>query len=197
MCEQVFARQPHAASRVPHPCRAPCGKGGRPQNPTTGPRVSPIRPASAGSATVGGSMGLQAHESRPENKAALATGLSIMPTKPTTCPAAPCGRLQASETSKSRRRPNPKEIRLRRDGGCPILRVHGLCGHHHDRTRQAERQARIRGLRITVYDVLDYLASGMTEAEILADFPLLRESDIRACLAFAADRERKFEILSA
>ena len=48
----------------------------------------------------------------------------------------------------------------------------------------------IRGLRITVYDVLEYLASGMTEAEILADFPLLRESDIRACLAFAADRDR-------
>jgi uncharacterized protein (DUF433 family) len=46
----------------------------------------------------------------------------------------------------------------------------------------------IRGLRITVYDVLDYLASGMTETEILADFPLLRESDIRACLAFATDR---------
>jgi uncharacterized protein (DUF433 family) len=55
----------------------------------------------------------------------------------------------------------------------------------------------IRGLRITVYDVLDYLASGMTEAQILADFPVLREEDIRACLAFAADRERKFEILSA
>ena len=55
----------------------------------------------------------------------------------------------------------------------------------------------IRGLRITVYDVLDYLAAGMTEAQILADFPALREEDIRACLAFAADRERKFEILSA
>lgn len=55
----------------------------------------------------------------------------------------------------------------------------------------------IRGLRITVYDVLDYLASGMTETQILADFPVLREEDIRACLAFAADRERKFEILSA
>jgi uncharacterized protein (DUF433 family) len=50
----------------------------------------------------------------------------------------------------------------------------------------------IRGLRITVYDVLDYLASGMTEAEILADFPDLEAEDIRACLAFAADRERKF-----
>ena len=55
----------------------------------------------------------------------------------------------------------------------------------------------IRGLRITVYDVLDYLAAGMTEAQILADFPALREEDIRACLAFAADRERKFEIRSA
>ena len=49
----------------------------------------------------------------------------------------------------------------------------------------------IRGLRITVYDVLDYLASGMTEDEILHDFPDLRGEDIRACLAFAADRERK------
>lgn len=49
----------------------------------------------------------------------------------------------------------------------------------------------IRGLRITVYDVLDYLASGMTEAEILADFPDLTSEDIRASLAFAADRERR------
>jgi uncharacterized protein (DUF433 family) len=49
----------------------------------------------------------------------------------------------------------------------------------------------IRGLRITVYDVLDYLAGGMTAIEILADFPELTEEDIRACLAFAADRERK------
>jgi uncharacterized protein (DUF433 family) len=49
----------------------------------------------------------------------------------------------------------------------------------------------IRGLRITVYDVLDYLAAGMTEAEILRDFPDLTPEDIRACLAFAADRERK------
>jgi uncharacterized protein (DUF433 family) len=50
----------------------------------------------------------------------------------------------------------------------------------------------IRGLRITVYDVLDYLASGMTEAEILADFPDLEADDLRACLAFAAERERTF-----
>jgi uncharacterized protein (DUF433 family) len=50
----------------------------------------------------------------------------------------------------------------------------------------------IRGLRITVYDVLDYLASGMSEEEILNDFPDLTREDIRACLAFAADRERRF-----
>jgi uncharacterized protein (DUF433 family) len=50
----------------------------------------------------------------------------------------------------------------------------------------------IRGMRITVYDVLEYLASGMSEDEILSDFPDLTREDIRACLAFAADRERKF-----
>ena len=49
----------------------------------------------------------------------------------------------------------------------------------------------IRGLRITVYDILEYLASGMSEDEILADFPDLTREDIRACLTFAADRERK------
>lgn len=49
----------------------------------------------------------------------------------------------------------------------------------------------IRGLRITVYEVLDYLASGMSEDEILRDFPDLTREDIRAALAFAADRERK------
>lgn len=49
----------------------------------------------------------------------------------------------------------------------------------------------IRGLRITVYDVLEYLAAGMTEEEILADFPDLTAEDILACLAFAADRERR------
>jgi uncharacterized protein (DUF433 family) len=55
----------------------------------------------------------------------------------------------------------------------------------------------IRGLRITVGDVLGYLASGMTHAQILSDFPYLTEQDIRACLAFAADRERKSETLVA
>jgi uncharacterized protein (DUF433 family) len=49
----------------------------------------------------------------------------------------------------------------------------------------------IRGLRITVYDVLEYLASNMTEDEILEDFPELTREDIKACIAFAADRERK------
>jgi len=58
-------------------------------------------------------------------------------------------------------------------------------------------KACIRGLRITVGDVLGYLASGMTYAEILRDFPYLTEEDILACLAFAADRERKCETLVA
>jgi uncharacterized protein (DUF433 family) len=55
----------------------------------------------------------------------------------------------------------------------------------------------IRGLRITVYDVLDYLASGMSHADILREFPYLTEEDIRACLAYAADRERKVDISNA
>lgn len=49
----------------------------------------------------------------------------------------------------------------------------------------------IRGLRISVYDVLSYLASGMSHGEILRDFPYLTEADILACLAYAADRERR------
>jgi uncharacterized protein (DUF433 family) len=48
----------------------------------------------------------------------------------------------------------------------------------------------IRGLRITVYDVLSYLAAGMTIDEILDDFPTLTRDDILACLSYAADRER-------
>jgi len=49
----------------------------------------------------------------------------------------------------------------------------------------------VRGLRITVYEVLEYLASDMTEAQILEDFPDLTGADLKACIAFAADRERK------
>lgn len=54
----------------------------------------------------------------------------------------------------------------------------------------------IRGLRITVTDVLEYLASGMTTEEIIVDFPDLTVDDVRACLAFAADRERKLWTVS-
>lgn len=53
----------------------------------------------------------------------------------------------------------------------------------------------IRGMRITVTDVLEYLAGGMSIPEILADFPELTEEDIRACLAFAADRERRLSVI--
>ncbi|MDP3334378.1 MAG: DUF433 domain-containing protein [Methylococcaceae bacterium] len=54
----------------------------------------------------------------------------------------------------------------------------------------------IRGLRITVYDVLAWLADGMTEAEILDDYPELEADDIRACLAFAADREHSLSVIA-
>ncbi|MBI2910682.1 MAG: DUF433 domain-containing protein [Chloroflexi bacterium] len=49
----------------------------------------------------------------------------------------------------------------------------------------------VKGTRITVYDVLEYLAGGLSEDELLADFPDLTRDDIRACLAFAAARERR------
>jgi uncharacterized protein (DUF433 family) len=52
----------------------------------------------------------------------------------------------------------------------------------------------IRHMRITVYDVLSYLAAGMTPDEILADFPYLTKDDIRACLNYAADRERVTQV---
>lgn len=52
-------------------------------------------------------------------------------------------------------------------------------------------QPTIRGMRVTVADVLSYLAAGMSHEEILSDFPYLTEEDIRACLSYAADRERR------
>lgn len=55
----------------------------------------------------------------------------------------------------------------------------------------------IRGLRMTVRDVLEHLAAGMSADEILADFPDLTAEDIRACLAFAADRERRLWVVPA
>lgn len=57
------------------------------------------------------------------------------------------------------------------------------------------RKPCIRGLRVTGYDVLEYLASGMSEAQILSDFPELRVEGIKASLAFAADRERQLVAL--
>ena len=54
----------------------------------------------------------------------------------------------------------------------------------------------IRSTRITVYDVLDWLASGMSEADILDDYPELTRDDIRACLAFAADREHQLSTIA-
>ena len=55
----------------------------------------------------------------------------------------------------------------------------------------------VRDTRVTVSDVLEYLAGGMSEDEILADFPYLTRDDIRACLAFAAERERRIFTVSA
>lgn len=58
-------------------------------------------------------------------------------------------------------------------------------------------KACIRGMRITVYDVLGYLAAGMTHREVLDEFPYLREEDIFACLAYVADRERSMLAVGA
>lgn len=55
----------------------------------------------------------------------------------------------------------------------------------------------IRGMRISVYDVLSYLAAGMTESQILDDFPYLQAEDIHAALAFAAERERSMLVAVA
>lgn len=55
----------------------------------------------------------------------------------------------------------------------------------------------IRGMRISVADVLGYLAAGMSEDEVLRDFPYLTREDIRACLAFAADRDRRIALAAA
>lgn len=55
----------------------------------------------------------------------------------------------------------------------------------------------VRGLRITVYDVLSWLASGMTVSQIINDYPELETDDIMACLAFAADREHRLVVIQA
>ena len=59
------------------------------------------------------------------------------------------------------------------------------------------RQSAKVGLRITVTDVLEYLAAGMTEEQIISDFPELTKEDIHACLAFAAEREKKLSVAVA
>lgn len=55
----------------------------------------------------------------------------------------------------------------------------------------------VRGMRITVYDVLEYMSSGMSHDEILTDFPYLTRNDLMACLAYAADREKHTLVVSA
>jgi uncharacterized protein (DUF433 family) len=55
----------------------------------------------------------------------------------------------------------------------------------------------IRGMRMTVYDVLEYLGAGMSEEELLADFPYLTKEDILACLKFAASRERAMLVVQS
>lgn len=57
-------------------------------------------------------------------------------------------------------------------------------------------KATIRGMRISVYDILGWFASGMSTAEIIADYPELTEEDIKAALSYAADREHKIRIAS-
>jgi uncharacterized protein (DUF433 family) len=87
-----------------------------------------------------------------------------------------------------------------RDCGTALFRLecgHGLFGDYYIGAGKTQRKPCVRGLRITVYDVLEQLASGMSHEEICQAFPFLTEQDIRADLGFAADRERRVEIISA
>jgi uncharacterized protein (DUF433 family) len=103
------------------------------------------------------------------------------------------GDLSSSE-GRTRKRAVARGARtpLTRGGAWPYL--YGMDWRSRITIEPGKRSGKpcIRGLRITVSDVLEYLASGMTEDQILQDFPDLTRDDIRACLAFAADRERKF-----
>jgi uncharacterized protein (DUF433 family) len=86
---------------------------------------------------------------------------------------------------------------MRRDAGLvssSVLRMVSAMDYRKIITVEAGKRGGkpcIRGLRVTVYDMLDYLAAGMTHEQILKEFPYLMEDDIRACLAYAADRERR------
>ena len=80
----------------------------------------------------------------------------------------------------------PRQLELTPPGAAEFV----ICDHTIEPGKRGGKPC-IRGMRITVYDVLQYLASGMSEQEIIDDFPELMQEDIRACLSFAADRERK------
>ena len=69
--------------------------------------------------------------------------------------------------------------------------AHELPAHHYLGAGKRGGHPCVRGMRITVADVLGWLAAGMSYAEILSDYPELTEEDIRACLAYGADRERR------
>lgn len=85
-------------------------------------------------------------------------------------------------------------FRLAADKARPSL-IQGLSMNYHDviTIQSGKRGGRpcIRGMRISVADVLGWLAAGMSHDDILRDYPELTDDDIRACLAYAADRERR------
>ncbi len=113
------------------------------------------------------------------------------PAEPALCPSA-----RTTVARPDRNLARPSALRLRRCDLAPRPRaeyrrvVEYLSRITVDADKRGAKPC-IRGLRITVYDVLDYLASGMTAEEIVADLPDLTALDVRACLAFAADRERR------
>jgi len=84
---------------------------------------------------------------------------------------------------------------------CRRAKIYHRCMNYHDiiTIEPGKRGGKpcIRGMRMTVYDVLEYLASGMTTQEILDDFPYLTHDDVMACLAFAADREKNLLVVQA
>ena len=101
-------------------------------------------------------------------------------------------RLKTAKTSEATRKRADPPCSDRRALVVTDQRLYGRCMTNHERitVEPDKRSGRpcIRGMRITVDDVLAHLDSGMSEAEILADFPYLEPADIQACLAFANDR---------
>jgi uncharacterized protein (DUF433 family) len=81
-----------------------------------------------------------------------------------------------------------------------LTETHGMPDYHtHITTELGKRSGKpcIRSMQITVYDVLDWLTSGMSEAEIQEDYPELTQDDIRACLTFAANREHQLSTITS